>query len=1097
MSENQQYPNCLRNSRPERCKFRTIVPVRFALTSEKKPPLSSSGISGKDELIHLENYNYTLRTIQQGYVFITWDGLDDEDILVYEAHGQNFIERSDYGYGTTQQYINIPDNAEITEVYMAYVRIPDMQSAEWQEVTRKYGTDEVIIWKKVAANLLKNDKKLMQKVRLAEGAYSALHDEIFNLVEECKSIAYTGSRLDYLSTWPKSRKFLNSPEGGSSAEQRWIASCDPGYELPREMISGKGGQITNEVRWIPNDAILVALHDPIGQVYDCVSIYGISFNGICNYEGLHSLMHISAYFSECALKAWENNLKDKIEKNFVHDFKYNPSQLSPEEQDEIIAKVTREDICLPSSLLPQQEEIHRENIQKVNEENLRQQLDYLNDPTKHPDYIKLLSYQDTEALEKYRNEYKDALQTFTKDTHMVLADWFTLLGAARNKKFSLSWTLHEIFAADRETQSHDEFADPITHARDYIFASAHKNLSNYSMHGDGGNLEQCNHYDFIYAKLIKGSGYLDLFEHITQVGGVPHQNNYLSLMQDLGAFLAYANQPSDKIRSNIIKEMLEGFGKRIGGDELKREYPTPLAILDACLLGGDMAQDIDETSFDALLTYSDFSSMTNAVPWFYNIFENMHKLTWDEQSKQIINSIQEARQKLSELIGKPSTVAIKAQRMEMVKTIRIELNNLTEHLNFPANPHNRIMWNNIELWKLSPGQDFNPIRKDNAQKAHSIQPTQNMRNFISSASYALVALQALCNTFWYALEVYKAEKRNDRSEAIKNAAHMLPYALASVEVALSGIFKKNLIRRLGPVAIGAGAISDMISTVDLVMNRDIDAALGKGIATVSSAALAWGMFKLAIVPIAVISWPVTAFLAVVTLLGTIISNVCKDSDIEKYLKTKLWSDCGKESRDSIMKSCVDCFKLYKENKTWQAQLIEVKNYLAKFFPVSIKLFTKEQYVYIGILIPFAGNGKTNLMLKFCKGAGNQVVNLVPENDKDLFLAVIEEQVNGQYRLDMCLDLEKLFAKHQPILYHHIGGGISSMPTWLDVTIDYCLNDDIEYTTATDRISLSNYQLVPGEIVITHNQNDDYAESRLNILLEKARTSAELTAVADY
>ena len=107
MAEAKKHPDCL-TTPGVKCKLRPILPARYALTSESKPPLESSAISGKNDLVKLNNYHYTLRTIQTGYVFIIWDGLSDKDILVYQAERSRFREVSDMATATARTASKFP-----------------------------------------------------------------------------------------------------------------------------------------------------------------------------------------------------------------------------------------------------------------------------------------------------------------------------------------------------------------------------------------------------------------------------------------------------------------------------------------------------------------------------------------------------------------------------------------------------------------------------------------------------------------------------------------------------------------------------------------------------------------------------------------------------------------------------------------------------------------------------------------------------------------------------------------------------------------------------------------------------------------------------
>ena len=351
-----------------------------------------------------------------------------------------------------------------------------------------------------------------------------------------------------------------------------------------------------------------------------------------------------------------------------------------------------------------------------------------------------------------------------------------------------------------------------------------------------------------------------------------------------------------------------------------------------------------------------------------------------------------------------------------------------------------------------------------------------------SLGYTMMGLLALCNVTYYAHEAIKAIRQDDANTVARNAIHMLPHALTLAERAFKARGKAVIAAHINLFGTLLGGVADAIDTVDLILKRDFDAAIGNGM--MAGAALAWG----GVGAFFALSVPVAAVLIGIFAIGFTIALACTDNEIEEYLKNGLWSTKNEmnENRADIIKSYVDCFTRYNKNKTWKKQLNEIQKYMPKFFPVSIESFIKENYLYIGICIPFPGKGRKKLMLEFRKGAGNQAVELDPDNNANLFIAFIEEQIEGLHRVEMCIDLEKLFAEYQPAQHKLTEGCYYNLPTALYVYVDYCLNDDIEYSTVISKITLSNYSPALEPVKFLQSQNNSMSESRLDVLISSAK-----------
>ena len=91
------FPLSLKNECGLGCYRLKLVPFHLALTSEKPSPLSRHRLTSFFPLPQLgQYYDYTLKTVKNGLLFIEWDAIKGNPVA-FSCSGGVFREVSDYG----------------------------------------------------------------------------------------------------------------------------------------------------------------------------------------------------------------------------------------------------------------------------------------------------------------------------------------------------------------------------------------------------------------------------------------------------------------------------------------------------------------------------------------------------------------------------------------------------------------------------------------------------------------------------------------------------------------------------------------------------------------------------------------------------------------------------------------------------------------------------------------------------------------------------------------------------------------------------------------------------------------------------------------
>lgn len=285
-----------------KCRFRRVIPVRFALCTHTDCtiPDNVQKAFNPGARLPVVNHRYTLRTLDNGYIFATWSTqLTEDKIAVYRVrNGRLSAVGNTYAdvLGCTDDAIIVP--GKVKQFYMLFIRIPESEE-EWpNDRTRE-------IWKEMRKNLAADPFGQMQLVTLGkavkpeirqysyEASATCFHaDDLPKHVEEYAE--NPGCLLRLRREGPgvnlfELRKAAKSKEWSPQdlcerlpAWQRWDASATPFHgsrRMPPEST--------------PHDTHVACLADPVGMIYDMVAAYSAGLEDLSLYARWHEPMIVS------------------------------------------------------------------------------------------------------------------------------------------------------------------------------------------------------------------------------------------------------------------------------------------------------------------------------------------------------------------------------------------------------------------------------------------------------------------------------------------------------------------------------------------------------------------------------------------------------------------------------------------------------------------------------------------------------------------------------------------------------------------------------------------------------------------------------------
>ena len=294
------FPLSLKNECGLGCYRLKLVPFHLALTSEKPSPLSRHRLTSFFPLPQLgQYYDYTLKTVKNGLLFIEWDAIKGNPVA-FSCSGGVFREVSDYGLDAGKGYVTMPLDGRVYTIRAVYIHaLPEDMNAA------------VAAWQAIARNI-NAAPAAWQEITLCRKPYSGHMWDIAPLVEDFRTEG--GGHLDYLATWPDSAKILHQE---NEADARWAGLEDADRELLEDLSEKEKNwhasvQPPAENEPAPSGACVpILLHDAIGQIYDCRRAYALSVNGIINYCRLHAPLLAGGFIVPLALELLRAQAMDR------------------------------------------------------------------------------------------------------------------------------------------------------------------------------------------------------------------------------------------------------------------------------------------------------------------------------------------------------------------------------------------------------------------------------------------------------------------------------------------------------------------------------------------------------------------------------------------------------------------------------------------------------------------------------------------------------------------------------------------------------------------------------------------------------------------
>jgi hypothetical protein len=291
-----------------KCRFRRVIPVRFALCTHTDCtiPDNVQKAFNPGARLPVVNHRYTLRTLDNGYIFATWSTqLTEDKIAIYRVrNGRLSAVGNTYAdvLGCTDDAIIVP--GKVKQFYMLFIRIPESEE--------EFPTDrDKHVWKEMRKNLAADPFGQMQLVTLGkavnpglrqysyEASSTCFHaDDLPLHVEEC---AKNPGGLLRLRQENLGVKLFERPQPEDdkewsprdlcdrlSARQRWDASATPFYQKSLATSSDDADQPTTH-----HDTHVACLVDPVGMIYDMVTAYSAGLEDLSLYARWHEPMIVS------------------------------------------------------------------------------------------------------------------------------------------------------------------------------------------------------------------------------------------------------------------------------------------------------------------------------------------------------------------------------------------------------------------------------------------------------------------------------------------------------------------------------------------------------------------------------------------------------------------------------------------------------------------------------------------------------------------------------------------------------------------------------------------------------------------------------------
>ncbi|SFM12035.1 hypothetical protein SAMN05421830_11521 [Desulfomicrobium norvegicum] len=490
------------------CSFRHIIPVRFALCTHTDCTIPDNVLRAFKPGANLPkvNHTYTLRTLDNGYVFATWNSNPtEENIAVFAAKGGRLTmldgPRST-GFASRPDTIAVP--REVSQLYMLFIRIPESEEQWPDDRTRN-------VWKEMRKNLAADPFGQMQLVTLGKAVNPGLRqysyeasptcfhaDDLPNHVEEYAEepgcllrLRQEGAGVNLFEERKPAESKEWSPQelcGRLSPWKRWDASASPFSAKPLPESTH-------------HDTHVACLADPVGMIYDMVAAYSDGLEDLSLYARWHEPMIVSGELTRLYVES--KGRKD----------------------NRVIKPPVRPGDC------------HYE-----------------------PEQPRAAFLPDLAPYNNFKRSHSEALEYLEDRLNFITGSWQALVQDTR-PIYSFQFQLGNFFLSDDQKNpcpvdpatafNSDEIpADPLTVARLAILAGAFHNIAS-----------RPQSFAILDKLLAQDSPLAELFQKTVGEGAVPG-NEYGLILTSLTGYLAERARKEETIQG--VLPLISAFNKRLG-----------------------------------------------------------------------------------------------------------------------------------------------------------------------------------------------------------------------------------------------------------------------------------------------------------------------------------------------------------------------------------------------------------------------------------------------------------------------------------------------------------------------------------------------------
>lgn len=872
------------------CAEQHIFPVRYALTSEAHPPIWGQPLYS-EHLPNLENYKFTLRTIYKGYIFIFWKGC--HDVVCYRAKDKMFMnafKNADEGKPT----ITIPHG--VNTIFIRYLDIPDggrpLDSSTLE---------------KIAENLRSENYKYMQEVRLDE-SYGASMDCIATYVEEFRK-RRTGY-LSYLPSWGNNNDILKFSrravphKDNSNFFRRWKASAD-------RIRWQKATEFCKSTR-------LVALHDCIGNLLDCVSIQARSLKAISYFQQWHAPLLQSSLLTdtvaELRIRKAVENTEGLIHRNrLVKAAGYSVGSIPADAMaDAASAQLNAQRHGYETKDLMDwvSPDVLRDAAFTQWKERTNHKL------TGNYNADMLLWLEGIDIHYKKREEYIKKLDADIKELRRSMLpfarDWAAVLSC--EKRFSLSETLCKVFKSDDQTNCpHSTLSTPLTTSRDEIFCMCQSGIA-----------EVTEYFPILNELFEKNATFNKLWQEIMGKGGVP-QGGFSAWLCSLIPYVEH-RVSINGITDPLLTSFLDTSSKRLhctsptrdrGKIDPKEALRMAFVLTENGKTWRDVLPDLSDVAFSSKL----FKTVKEGL---LNPFKEYYEALLKEKERLSPAGQGDAGQ---------APASSKAAETTFQRPHVYEDAKTAESKAQPLRAHDTTIY----------------LRYTSALDA------------LINVCRALAVLTSVANLCAIAKELLRAHQQGEAYSALNGLCKALPSALTLIQE-FRTVYLKQTVGVLFRGAVVAAGLAAAGVTFAEMWRKDQDGVAMAGRMTMELA--------LVLIPFsgkvaALLGLHLLATGAVFVLLiagGYTLFYVCKDSEEVEFLKNSLWNKkddyaayhAALEETDS-QKFILDDDEVtsvgYMEmpsSPLWQDAHAVLKKHVSKFIYPNITMAMSQKYLYVNI-----------------------------------------------------------------------------------------------------------------------------------------------------